>query len=357
MRIVQIIPRFCLAGAETMCCLLSLALQKRGHEVTAISLYDYHSALTERLEAAGVRVICLHKKLGIDLRMLPRIRHVLRMYKPDVIHTHLSTLLYALPASAFMRRKYRVIYTVHNLAHMDGKRRLRRLFRLFFHLNQAIPVALTKMIRSSIIEEYHFPEHAIPVVFNGIDFSRCIAVTNYNAHQPFIFLHIGRFTEVKNHMLLLEAFALVHAQWPDTRLKLVGDGKLMPAVRARVIEMGLKESVIFAGLLDNVYPELAQADAFVLPSAFEGMPMTLLEAMGTGLPIVATAVGGVPDMLRDGENALLTDVSARSVADAMLRLRDASLREKLGVNARREALARFSAERMAEGYEALYEWR
>ena len=163
-------------------------------------------------------------------------------------------------------------------------------------------------------------------------------------------VHVGRFNEQKNHGRLLRAFGMLLSQYPHCHLNLVGDGELMEGVKALAAELRIGEKITFLGSQSNVYPFLQEADVFVLPSDYEGMPMTIIEAMGTGLPIVATAVGGVPDMIENETSGLLVPCEEAAVAQAMARLvSDASLREKLGQKAK-EGSARFSAAYMAEQY-------
>ena len=156
-------------------------------------------------------------------------------------------------------------------------------------------------------------------------------------------------------MGLLRAFAEIQKVFPNSRLDLVGEGELRPDVEAEAARLGLQNRVRFLGSQSNVYPLLHQADVFLLPSEFEGMPMTLIEAMGTGLPIVATAVGGVPDMLTDGTSALLTPCDPDAVARACVSLLEREeLRQQLGQAAKEQSI-RFSAGFMAQEYVKVYE--
>ena len=178
-----------------------------------------------------------------------------------------------------------------------------------------------------------------------MDLSRCVPKEAYESGGKL--LHIGRFNEQKNHRRVLESFALFVKEYPEAELTLLGEGDLMEATRQYAEELALSSRVHFLGSQSDVYPYLHNADIFLLPSDYEGMPMTIIEAMGTGLPIVATRVGGVPDMIRDGESGLLTELTAQSVYDACVKLaQEASLRERLGRQAREDS-SRFSAEYMA----------
>ena len=197
------------------------------------------------------------------------------------------------------------------------------------------------------------PEQKVPVVYNGIDLSRCIPKETYTAGKMTL-IHIGRFNVQKNHRGLLESFQMLQKQVPDCRLQLLGDGELREEMEDYARKLGIEDSVEFLGSQSDVYPYLHQADIFLLPSLFEGMPMTIIEAMGTGLPVVASAVGGVPDMLCDGQSGFLVPCDPEAVSRACERLAASeSLRRQLGENARRESV-RFSAEHMAMCYCEVY---
>ena len=172
--------------------------------------------------------------------------------------------------------------------------------------------------------------------------------------KPARLLHVGRFNEQKNHKGLLDALAQIVKVHPDCCLQLIGDGELEEETKRYTQHLGLQENVIFLGNQTNVYPFLQKADVFLLPSRFEGMPMTIIEAMGTGLPIVASAVGGVPDMLEDGVSGLLVPCDPEATARAVLQLlKQEDLREKLGTNAL-ESSRKFSAAHMARCYLDVY---
>ena len=216
-----------------------------------------------------------------------------------------------------------------------------------------MPVALSPEVKRSIVSFYGIDGKNIPVIYNGTDLSHCIPKLHYH-RDGLQLLHIGRFNEQKNHKGLLEAFSLIRREIPESHLELIGDGVLRKEMERFAEELGVLEAVSFLGSRDNVYPHLHQADVFLLPSKFEGMPMTIIEAMGTGLPIVASAVGGVPDMLTNEESGLLVSSEPERIAEAVIRLsRDEALRECLGRKAKQES-QRFSAEHMARSYCAVY---
>lgn len=352
MKIVQVMPEFGLAGAEVMCENLIYELIKLGHEVTVISMFNYHSAITDRMDIAGVKIIYLDKKSGLDLSMISKINSVLKEIKPDVIHTHRYCVRYAMIAAILAGVKCRV-HTVHNVAQKELNFDTRKICKFFYKHCGLIPVALSNKIRDTIMDEYKIDKDKIPVIFNGIDLSKCVPKEDYSVNGNFKILHIGRFSEQKNHSGLLRAFKIFHLKYPDSELWLIGDGEKRAESEEYVQSNGLDDAVKFFGLQSDVHSFLHDADIFTLPSNYEGIPMTLIEAMGTGLPIVATAVGGVPDML-DTNDALLVENDIESITQAYEKYyADIELRKQHGVNAK-HCSETFSAEKMGELYEAVY---
>lgn len=354
MRIIQVIPRLRLGGgAEKMCVDLALALTAMGHEVLTVSLRDQRSPLTEQLERSRVRLVYLGKHPGPDVSMPGKLKKIFLDERPDVVHTHLNAIQYAVPA-ARLAKVPAIVHTVHNVASEEQVLANRLLSRLFFRHWGVTPVALSERVRATVMDYYGLDAARVPVAFNGVDLGRCLVKRSYAADGAFTVLHIGRFAPQKNHEGLLRAFARFREDRPDARLWLIGEGPLREPCESLAKALGIDGAVRFLGAQAQVYEYLREADVFVLPSNYEGLPMSLIEAMGTGLPIIATAVGGVPDMLTDGESAWLVENDEGSVAAALsFAAAHEAERERLG----RAALRRsrdFSAERMAEEYVRIY---
>lgn len=351
MKILQIIPMLGMGGAEIMCENLTHELMKKGHDVVVVSLYTLHSPITERLENKGVKIYYLNKKKGMDLSVIHRIKKVIKIENPNVVHTHLDALKYVGLATIF--KKIRVVHTIHSLAERNASGLYRKLNKILFK-NKVTPVALSEIVQRSIERVYNKEKKQIPIAFNGIDLTKCIVKQEYFLKDELKILHIGRFAEPKNHIGLLKAFKLFHEKYLNSKLQLIGDGEKKAEAEQFVADNELSEAVEFLGLKDNVYGYLHDADIFTLPSLYEGIPMTLIEAMGTGLPIVATNVGGIPDMLKDQESALLVDLDEEKIAEAFMELaKNEEKRARLGLAAKQESI-KFSAELMAEKYLQIY---
>lgn len=349
MKILQVIPTFGMGGAETMCAGLCRQLHSLGEEVVAVSLSGEQTALTRQIEAAGIPVRYLNKSLGLDPGCIGRLKKVIRQEQPQIVHTHLHALKYAALAGPGAP----IVHTVHNEAAQEAVFLDQKIGKYLFRRGLATPVALTREIQKSVTDLYGVTE--VPLVPNGIDLSRCQEKSDYTLHYPIELLHIGRFYPQKNHAVLLEAAEFLKKRGVPIRIRCYGDGPLLEEIRQKAAQMNLGNTVRFEGVTEDVFPCLSQADLFLLPSSWEGMPMTVIEAMGTGLPVVAARVGGIPDMLTDGESGVLIEPNAKALADAVQKLiQDEALRQALGQNAR-QAAQRFSLDTMTQGYLALYQ--
>lgn len=350
---MMIIPKLILAGAETMCENLSLALREMGHEVVVVSLFTYESAITRRLREGGVKVYQLDKKTGFDRTIKKKLRCIMKQESPDVIHTHLYVTKYAVPASRGLG--IRRVHTMHNIASEENQTRLGvPLNRIYFKFCGVKIVALSERIRETIVKTYHIKRDRIAVIGNGIPLDKCTARTSYRGGDALRILNIGRFTNQKNQENLIRAMALVHSAHPKATLMIVGEGDLEPKLRAAIAETDSASYITLAPVTDDPYSLYDNADIFALPSVYEGMPMTLAEAMASGLSILTTEVGGIPDMLVDEISALFTGTDPKSIAAGLNRLlSDPALREDLGKNALKDAPF-LSSKTMAEGYLKVY---
>lgn len=354
MRILQVIPYFCFGGAETMCENLCCVLTAQGHDVTVVSLYGERTPISRRMEENGIRIRYLDKKLGLDVSMVPKLVKVMKEKKPEVVHTHLDVIKYA-AAAAKLAGVPRCVHTVHNVAEKEAEGKAQRLINgFYFRHGWSVPVALSPEVRRSIVSFYGLKQEQVRVAYNGVDLSRCLPKEDYSVGECFRILHIGRFNEQKNHELLLKVFGKLAQEDPRLRLSLIGEGELRQETEKQARALGIEDRVSFLGAQSNVYPYLQKADLFLLPSRYEGIPMTIIEAMGTGLPIVATAVGGVPDMLRNGVDGFAVPCEEGEILAACRRLiDDEALRESFG-RAARENAVRFSSQTMGKRYLDIY---
>lgn len=351
MKIIQVIPFFGLGGAETMCENLVYELKKMGHEVIVISLYNKQTPITERLEKMEIDIRYLNKKDVFDISLFNKLRKLFMQENPDVIHTHIYTTKYVFPIAAQLR--IRVVHTVHSIATKEMSKTSRKLNKFFYKHFDVTPVALSEAIKKTIIEEYRLEPITVPVILNGIDLEKCKPKVHYDIDNVFRIVHVGSFSEVKNHVGLISAFEIFNKNHPNSELHLIGDGERRKQIEQMVSEKGLSTCVKFYGLQSNVHLYLHDMDVFTLPSLYEGVPMSIIEAMGTGLPIVASKVGGIPDMLDDDCSILVQPDSATIAKAFEIYYLNCSMREKHG-KAVLEIADRFSSKTMAENYVNAY---
>lgn len=364
MRVVELVPSLHVGGAERLVSLLAQALTGLGHDVTVVSLYDPVGSWIEReLARAGIAVRFLGKRRGPDPRVVPRLARALAALRPEVLHTHLHTLPYALPARALARpvTTCPVVHTLHNLAARESEWHGRLVQRAAFRAGVE-PVAIGAAVAASIEEVYGLrPRHTIE---NGIPVSayrappgvrhEVRAALELPPHAP-VLLTVGRLNAQKDHATLLDAFAEPALGALDARLLVAGEGELRAALERRADALGVAGRVRFLGVRADVPRLLAASDLFVLASRWEGNPLVVMEAMAAGLPVVATAVGCVPDLLSEDAGRRVPAGDATAMAAAMHELAaDASLRHALGSNGHAVARARFDTSTMARAYGELF---
>ncbi len=338
------------------------ALDRDRFEVEALSLFD---ELDPEMEAALARtgrpVHLLGKRLGPDLRMPGRVDRVIRAFRPHVVHSHRYVLAYALP-SIVGRRVPLALHTIHNLAEREAGTVGRRIQALAFRLG-VVPVAIAEQVAESL-ERVYGPGN-YPLIPNGVDLERFRSPEVGRAvwrrregidPNSVVFVAVGRLDRQKNHALLLEAFAAQAASDPRARLLIAGEGEFGDALESQAVALGIEEHVRFLGRRGDIPDVLAAADVFAASSDWEGNPLAVMEAMAAGLPVVHTAVGGVPELVTGGRDGILCPPGDRDALAAALSrmLHDVALRERLGLAAAEAAAARFSLGAMVHAYERLY---
>ena len=352
LKIIQFIPELGIAGAEKMVQDLSIKIAESGHEVIIVSLYTFKSSITEYLEEKKIPIIYLNKKKGLDFRIFSQIRKILKTKKPDIIHTHRYLLTYVYLSSMFLKIKR--IHTIHNIAIHESKKIYRIMNWVLFKLNLVTPVAISNKIEESIRNTYRLKHKIIPIIPNGINLSRCIPKQFYTFTDNIEIIHVGRFAPAKNHDSLIQAIYLLHETYPNIHLSCYGHGELFESISRKIVELGISPNVTLHGIKPDVYTYLNKSDIFILPSLWEGAPITLIEAMCTALPIIVTNVGGISDYITNNLTGVFVESTPQSIASAIHRLIvDLNLRTSLGAHAYNESM-NFSVENMARKYISLY---
>lgn len=343
-------------GAEMMVLHLARELDRAGHPVRVVSLHGDETDVAGLMRRAGIDVVALNKAGGPDPRTVLRLRAQMRDFSPTVVHTHLPVLEYVLPAARLYGRRVGIIHTVHNLARAETRHRVLRAVNRRAFSHGVVPVALNEEVRSSICREYALPPSAVPVVGNGIDLDAFRGPQRRGLRGAGArLLCVARLAPAKNHALLLQTVARLRESGRDVSLTLVGDGPLRGRLEELARELGISEHVRFAGRRTDTPAFYRDCDLFVLLSDYEGMPMSIIEAMASGLPVVATRAGGVGELVDDGVSGALVEADAAAAAEAIAAIcDDPALYARLSAGAVRTS-SRYSATAMMEKYVGLYD--
>jgi len=350
-------------GAERLVTELLCTLDTRRFEPTLVLLFDrIGSELEARLDAHEVSIVPLHKhRIGIDPLMFPAMARALRRIRPDIVHTHGYPLAYVLPAWLLLRIPHG-LHTVHTVAEKESRPRLgpplhRLAFRLGVH-----PVFISEAVRESF--EALYAGRTGEVIRDGIRLEpfRHPAVdrASWRARHGYrdddlLVVSVARVEDVKNPLGLIEAFGKLADANPRARLLLVGDGSVRPRVEERIAALGLSGKARLLGFRSDVPEILHACDVLVLNSRYEGLGLAVMEAMAAGLPVVATQVGGIPELVQPGVTGrLVAPADSAGLATALADLlADPDLRKRMGEAARRRADS-FSIGEMTRRYEATY---
>jgi glycosyltransferase involved in cell wall biosynthesis len=349
-------------GSERVGVDLALEFKRRGYQVVCFSFHDSDGPMRVELERAGIRCLDLnYQKFRGTLRRLHYYWKFWRMLRKERIralhvHHHGAMILCGIPAR--LAGIKRVVMTEHGLQALLERADARRLTVRYCRFASDITV-----VEPSQFEYFHkelgFPVEKLHCIANGVRVpTRTPALVEHRRREfglspdVFAFFYVGRLNPVKDLGTLLDAFATLPADGSfRARLYLVGDGPERAMLEARRDALGLADRVTFLGARSDVSEVLMAADAFVMCSKSEGLPMALLEAMAVGVPCIATAVGGIPDLFGDDRGLLVPAQDALALAAAMAAIaRSLELRQRLVANAAANLAGNYALDAIANRY-------
>lgn len=357
--VAHLIYRFDIGGLERVMvnCINAMENENVNHVVIA---------LTEVSEFAypfkmNIKTYQLDKRPGLDFSVHFKLFRLLREIKPDILHTYnLATLEYhpiALLSGVTGR-----IHAEHgrDAADPQGKNKkhnmLRRLISPF--VDCFVPVSLD--LKDWLIDQVRLPKRKVKLIRNGIDTEAFNS--SKNAQNDFInFIHVARLDKVKDQANLLTAFSLMvqdtRLSAEQVKLTIVGDGTENQNLKEMALKLGIDTYVNFAGTQTNIPDWLSQADVFVLSSIAEGIPMTVLEAMAAGLPVISTDVGGLAELVENNKTGLLVEKqNSEALSNAMVfYVQHPDEVVKQGENALQFVTDQFSEINMVNKYLSLYQ--
>ena len=361
-RICEIITGLELSGAERVVCDIATRLDPSRFEVEVIGIRG--GELVEWLENRGVQVHVLDitaKRQAYRVDKFFRLMRILRKGRFDIINTHLfhADLLGRLARPSGV--KY--INTIHVAEHRTRPQQFYFAKKLRRRCDRLVAVSNAVMEYHSHMS--HLPHDAYTVIHNGVDTAqfrfdgkaRNELRNRWDVGEnEVLFAFVGRLDRQKGLDTLFDAMRLANIMGRRMRVVLAGDGPLRNMVQDFMANEAVGENIISLGFRNDIPAVLSAADVLVMPSRWEGLPMSLAEAMSVGLPAIATKVEGPTELVADGTTGLLIDKEQPPIlAQAMIRLADSpKLRSCMGMAARQRVDELFSIDRMIEQYEKLY---
>ena len=357
------IGSFGIGGGERVALDLASGQKGRGAEVLALSLEEPPDGpMGTEYDARGIEIVRVHKRPGgVDPSLWVRLSREFVRRGINIVHTHNPPpLLYAPPAAKVSRA--RCVHTKHGANAMPARRRL--LLRGAARFCDAF-VAVSQATAEQARRDRDVDERKLSIIENGIDLARFAPSPEARAEarqalglpaDAFVVGTVGRLVREKNQAALVRAMAPLVSD--KTHLLIVGDGEERAKVESAVAALGEKARFVsLLGARKDTPRIYAALDVFALSSDSEGLPLVIVEAMASGLPVVSTAVGGIAAVVVDGETGALVPASDVDALSARLARLAASptLGVSWGTEGRRRALARYSAERMVDDYFAVYE--
>ena len=368
--IAHVVHRFDTGGLENGVVNLINRLSPDRFRHAVIALTEI-TEFSRRIQRDDVQLIALNKPPGQGVWLFPRMRELLKVMRPAIVHTrNLGALEMTAPA-AWAGVPVR-LHGEHGWDMDDpyGRNRklrfIRRMYRPFVHQY----IALSRHLERYLVDHIGVADGRVAQLYNGVDTQLFvpadgartpIAGSPFDAPELWVVGTVGRLSPIKDQVTLARAFVRALELAPEARsrmrLAIAGDGPLRAQVEAVLADAGFAHLAWLAGERNDVPQFMRGLDAFALPSLAEGISNTILEAMATALPVIATAVGGNGELLADGISGRLVPAGdPDAMAQALLAdFRDPAAARQRGRRARREADQRFSLDAMVAGYGELYE--
>lgn len=355
MRIAEVVLSLDIGGQERLVLRMAQGFHERGHDVHVVTLTGGGDL---RGELGPIAVHDVVRRRGFDASLYPRLWRLFRELRPDVVHTHNSVPLeYAAPAA----RLARVPCTVHTKhGHITYSKSALQLARAATRCVDHF-VAVSKDTALTAEREERPGKKRLTVIENGIPLGKFApdeAARNAIRDElriprdALVVGSVGRLVEEKDYPLLVRAMAPLLGE--RVRLVIVGEGIVRAEIEA-AITPAIRDFVVLTGARRDVSRVLCAFDVFASSSRIEGLPLAIPEAMASGLPVIATAVGGVPDIVPPQTGVLVPHGDPQALRAAIQRLlEDQAVRTTMGEGARRYALGRFAEEPMLDRYLALY---
>lgn len=348
-RILIILGSFVMGGAENMVCELVCHIDRSKYDLQVICVNGKcNSPLENKIEQQGIDVVYLNGITKVNLKSIIKVWKALSAYHPDVIHTHIGGVVFSTPWIICHSVKF--IHTVHTSPEKEFDKKTQFILKCLYKLGKGVMVTVSKENQKKTIEYYSLPISKVRMVNNGIDLNKFYK----KRHKNFTFVNVGRQDVNKNQILILKAFAELKKEYKNISLILVGDGNQHKKLETYVKKNNLIKDVNMPGMVSNVEDYLAISDVYIQSSFYEGLPLSVLEAMATRLPIIATAVGGITDIVNN--NGILIPIDdLQKLIVAMKEMINNKKEYNKMCNESWKNVQDYSVEEMVKKYERIYD--
>jgi glycosyltransferase involved in cell wall biosynthesis len=364
--ICQVLHSLDIGGAEVLAANLARSLQDRFHFVFAC--LDQPGAQSAQLEREGFEIDVIGRRAGFDWNCMRKLAACFARRRVQLIHAHQYTPFFYAAGSGLFRKRPSILFTEHGRWYPDRRSRKRVLFNRMMLRKRDRVVGVGEHVRRALIDNEGLPADRVGVIYNGVNLSNfgrrecsenCRLRTRRElkiADDAVVVLQVARLDALKDHLMAVEAAVEVAKLRSDVQVLFVGDGPERASIESAIQSHSLGHCVQLLGSRNDVGRLLMAADIFLLTSISEGIPLTIIEAMAAGLPVVATAVGGVPEVVVEETGLLVPKKSPALLANAIMRLaNDPSLRRSLGHAGELRAQKLFSDDQMNNSYANAYE--
>jgi glycosyltransferase involved in cell wall biosynthesis len=356
-----------IGGAEVLAAGLARELSERYRFVFAC-LDDEVGVLGEEFAARGVPMRVFDRQPGIDWKCSFRLAAFFREHRVQIVHAHQYTPFFQSLLARLAYRRPPIVFTEHGRHYPDSRSSKRVAVNRALLRSDDRLIGVGESVRRALVDNEGLPDRRTETIYNGVPLENFLAVKGDDdlrsdvraelriAAHEFAIVQVARLNTLKDHATAIRTLKRLRDDDVPAKLILVGDGEERPALEQFVAEQQLTDAVVFLGARSDIPRLLASADAFLLSSISEGIPLTLIEAMGAGIPIVSTDVGGIPEIIEHGVAGLLAPARNDEILAAHLQTlwQNPEQRKQLAENGCRRAVEQFSLEQMHQQYVDVY---